>query len=335
MPSLSSCPACGYKLDSKMSGERIDRKGVLATYDYLPEKQVDVLHFLHRFTLASQQQIATTFFNAANPKDAKISCSKHLSSLERHGLIQRHAGGPRHNNKIFYSLTPGGMFCCEVEARGDTRTVKRLKEVKAHALLTSAHAKHHLYVVDVMSSFVRAERRGEGELTDYWGDREVSYVFPFLGSRRQLQPDSTFVWSTEKQAHLAWLELENRKGSSDQFVEKTIKYFYFANAGNQPGDVYKVALGIDRFPPLLVVTVRRTQLHSLRRGIIKGALQSKTGTLPDISRRIVIGLAALDDVRNDGVFAPVWEAPLQARGLLGLEELFGLRDQREEAHFRH
>jgi hypothetical protein len=325
VPVTTHCPVCGYQLTSQNTGERIDRKAVLAIYDGLPGKQVDVLFFLHRFVLASQQQISDTFFDAENPRDRKISASKHLASLLNKGLVERHVGGPRHNGKVFYSLTPSGMFACEVEARGGTRNVKRLRDVKAHSLLSSVHAKHHLAVVDVMASFVRAERRGEGELLTYAGDKETTFSFVHLGSRRKIQPDSALLWSSNNRAFNAFLELENRKSSSEQFVEKIVKYLWFSQAGNNVGDVYKQTLGVNSFPPLLVVAVRKGQLPGLRQATIKGVLEAHVGTLPEVSKRVVVALAALDDIRETSVFGECWQAPLQARGPMGFEELFSLR----------
>jgi hypothetical protein len=324
VPVTSHCPACGYQLTAKKSGENIDRKSVLQIYDGLPEKQTDILWFLARFTVASQQQISDTFFDAANPWDRKISASKHLSSLERHGLVERHDGGPRHHGKVFYSLSPSGMFWCEVEVKGGTGNVKRLRDVKAKALLSSVHANHHLATVDVMSSFVRPERQGEGELLWYQGDKAVTYNYLYGGSRRKLQPDSTFLWSAGGQAYNCWLEIENKKSSSDLFVEKVRKYAWFSVAGEHPGDTFRQTLGVNTFPPLLVVCVRRGQLPGLRQAVIRGVLASRIGTIRNISRRVVIGLACLDDVREVGVFGEVWEAVLQARGPLGFEGLSGL-----------
>jgi hypothetical protein len=314
MPILSHCPACGYQLASKIPGEKIDRKAVLQIYDGLPEKQVDILFFLSRFIVASQQQLADTFFTASNPRDRKISCSKHLASLLNKGLVERHAGGPRLNGRVFHSLSPAGMFACEVEVHGDTRSVKRLRDVKAHSLLSSVHVAHHLATVDVMSSFVRAEREGRGELLLYAGDKQITYNFLHLGSRRKIQPDSTLLWSANNTAYNCWLEIENKPNCSEQFVEKVMKYCWFESAGDQQGDTYRRTLGVNSFPPLLVVAVRRGQLPGLRQAAVRGVLEAHVGTIPKVAERVVIALAALDDIREVGALGPCWEIPLQATG---------------------
>ena len=57
-------------------------------------------------------------------------------------------------------------------------------------------------------------------------------------------------------------------------------------------------------------------------------MQAKVGTLQEVSKEVVIGLAALDDVVNEGVMSEVWEPVLQGLGRLGLvsfEALFNLR----------
>lgn len=322
LPVLSHCPACGYALAARKQGQRIDRKVVLATYDNLPEKQVSILDFLVTFTVASQLTLADVFSDAASQRERKISISKHLASLHKHGLVERIEGGPRHNGKVFYAPTEAGMFAYEVERRGDTRNVKKLKQVKAHTLLCSTHSKHDLAVTEVMSSFVRTEREGRGELTGYWPDKSITYNFVHGGSRRKLQPDSTFIWSSSGQALNGWLEVENKKAYSDLFAEKVMKYVWFEY--NERGETFRRTLATNRFPVLLVVAVRRGQVPGLRQAILKGVLGAHVGTIPDIAKRVVIGLACLDDVREEGVFSDIWEGVLQAKAPLSFPDLYDL-----------
>ena len=108
---------------------------------------------------------------------------------------------------------------------------------------SSIHFQHHLYLADVACSFIAEERKGHGELLDFRGDGEVCYVFPFLGSRRRLQPDSTLLWTDGKKPFLFWLELENRHSTLRDAEEKIRKYLYMEQAGYNPGDYFKQVLG--------------------------------------------------------------------------------------------
>jgi hypothetical protein len=216
------------------------------------------------------------------------------------------------------------MFVCQVEERQDARKIKRVKESQAHSILSSIHSRHRQGINDVMTSFVKAERHDLGELTGYWGDRDITYIFSSGGSRRRLQPDSTFLWSANGRGHLAWLELENSRASVADLEEKIKKYLGFESAGYNRGDTFKKALAVDQFPPLLVVAAKPSQLPGLRRAILHGVLEAHVGTIQDVATRVVIGLTSLDLIREYGALGDVWEPVLQAKGLCNFTGLFDL-----------
>lgn len=322
----TTCPACGHAFGGKKQEQKIDRKATLATYDKLREVQQEILFNLYRFTFLSLQQVADTFFDATEKNKRKELAGKHLAVLRSAGLVIEEQRRDQHSKKFYYPSREG-MFVCQVEEKQDARKVKRVKESQAHNILSSIHSRHRQGINDVMTSFVKAERHGLGELVFYAGDREVTYIFSAGGSRKRLQPDSTFLWSANGKGHLGWLELENSRASVADLEDKIHKYLQFENAGYSRGDTYRIALAVDQFPPLLVVAVKRGQLPGLRRAIVHGVLHAQVGTLGDVAKRVVVGLACLDDIREEGVLGDdVWESPLH--GLtrrLGLKELFTLR----------
>lgn len=98
------------------------------------------------------------------------------------------------------------------------------------------------------------------------------------------------------------------------------------HAGKYQGDTYKVLTGQNAFPFLLVVGVKRGHLGGLSQAIVSGVLQAQVGTLQEISKEVVVGLACLDDVVDIGVLGEVWEPVLQGLGrLVSFGELFSLR----------
>ena len=317
-----TCPACGHQWGGRREEQRIDRKAALAAYDKLREVQQEILFTLYRLDILSQQTIGDTFFQATESKKRNETAGKNLVVLERAGLVVRHDAEAKYHFKVFYSLSPEGMYACtNVEKQG--RPIRKVRESKAKALKSSIHFQHHLYLADVVCSFIAEERKGHGELLDFQGDGEVCYVFPFLGSRRRLQPDSTVLWTNGEEPYLFFLELENRHSTLRDAEEKVKKYVFMSAAGYNTGDYFRKTLGQTEFPPLLIVGVRRNQLIGLRRSIINGVLQAHAGMLPDVSRRVVIALAALDDIKAQGVLGTCWECPLQAKAC-GFEALFRL-----------
>jgi hypothetical protein len=311
-----TCPSCGHQYGGRKEEQKIDRKVALAAYDRLKSPNPEILQNLYRFQTMSQQQIGSCFFDAASPKKRSELAAYHLRDLAKAGLVEPVTPTARHHYKNFYTPSSSGMFVGQTLAAGDARSIKRVKESKAHKLLSSIHANHHLYIVDSLAGFVKAEYRGEGQLT-YWGDREVNYVFGYLGSRRRIQPDATCIWSTPSNAYTFWVEMENRLGSIDEMVEKIRKYIFFSVAGDFRGDVFRQTLGVDQFPVLLVVAARRNQVKTLRQAIITGVLSAKVGTIQEMARKVVIGLAALDDIKREGALGHrVWEPVLQHGGTL-------------------
>jgi len=325
---VTTCPACGNRWGGKRQAQQVNRKAALQTWDKLKDVQQDMCWFSYRFKVGTKQQLADAFFSTRKDKKVRWNITKnHLNHLVSVGLVIRHEGDKKHNHRAFYYLTPEGVYCCQAEERKGGRNVKKIKALKAPELIDSPKWKHALYLNDVMASFITAERKGLGELQAYWGDYERVFRFKSLGGSQRLLPDSTILWTDGERTYLCWLELENRRGSYDDIVEKIRKYILLWRAGNFSGDTYKVETGQDAFPVLLVVGVKRGELPGLRQAIISGVLAAKVGTLQEISKHVVIGLAALDDVVDIGVLAAgVWESPLQGSGRLhSFEELFGLR----------
>ena len=307
--------ACGHIWGGRKQEQKIDRKAALVAYDRLKSPNAEILWNLFRFQTMSQQQVGDCFFDAASPKKRSELAGYHLGHLSRVGLVEPVPPTAQHHYKAFFTPSHSGMFIGQTLEQGDARKIKRVKESKAHKLLSSIHANHHLFVADSLAGFVKAEYRGEGQLT-YWGDREGNYVFGYLGSRQRIQPDATCIWSTEERAYKFWVEVENRLGSLDEMVEKIKKYIFFSVAGDRRGDVFRRSLGVNQFPVLLVVAARKNQLPSLRQAIINGVLRGCPRPIPETAKKVVIALAALDDIREVGVLGPVWEAPLQATGRL-------------------
>jgi DNA-binding transcriptional ArsR family regulator len=219
----TTCPACGHAFGGKKQEQKIDRKETLAAYDRLREVQQDILFNLYRFTFLSLQQVADTFFDATEKNKRKELAGKHLAVLRSAGLVIEEQRRDQHSKK-FYSPSREGMFVCQVEEKQDARKVKRVRESQAHVILSSIHANHRQGINDVMTSFLKAERHGLGELTYYAGDREVTYIFSSGGSRRRLQPDSTFLWSADGKGCLAWLEFENSRACVADLEDKVKKY---------------------------------------------------------------------------------------------------------------
>jgi hypothetical protein len=52
-------------------------------------------------------------------------------------------------------------------------------------------------------------------------------------------------------------------------------------------------------------------------------LQAHAGTIQDVATRVVIGLTSLDLIREYGALGDVWEAVLQAWGLVPFTDLYG------------
>jgi hypothetical protein len=198
------------------------------------------------------RQIADTYFDAATKDKRSELAGKHLAVLRSAGFLTEEQRHDQHSKKFYYPSREG-MFVCQVEEKQDARKIKRVKESQAHSILSSIHSRHRQGINDVMTSFLKAERHGLGELTYYAGDRDITYIFSSGGSRRRLQPDSTFLWSANGKGYLAWLELENSRASVADLEEKVKKYLQFESAGYSRGDTYRQALAVDRFPPLLVV----------------------------------------------------------------------------------
>jgi hypothetical protein len=319
----TTCPACGHQFGGKKLEQRIDRKAALAAYDKLRLVQQDILFNLYRFTFLSLRQIADTYFDAAEKDKRSELAGKHLAVLKAKGLVVEEQRRDQHSKKFYYPSREG-MFVCQVEERQDARKIKRVKESQAHSILSSIHSRHRQGINDVMTSFVKAERHDLGELTGYWGDRDITYIFSSGGSRRRLQPDSTFLWSANGRGHLAWLELENSRASVADLEEKIKKYLGFESAGYNRGDTFKKALAVDQFPPLLVVAAKPSQLPGLRRAILHGVLEAHVGTIQDVATRVVIGLTSLDLIREYGALGDVWEPVLQAKGLCNFTGLFDL-----------
>lgn len=310
-----TCPACGHQFGGKKQEQKIDRKAALLAYDKLRPVQQDILWSLYRFIFLSRQQVADTYFDAIDPGKRSELAGKHLHAIKARGLLIEEQRHDQHDKKFYYPSREG-MFVCQVEEKQDARKIKRVKESQAHNILSSIHARHRQGINDVMMSFVKAERRGLGELIYYAGDRDITYIFSAGGSRKRLQPDSTFMWSASGRGFLAWLELENSRASAVDLEEKIHKYLQFESAGYSRGDTYRKALAVDQFPSLLVVAAKRSQLPGLRRAIVHGVLHAQVGTLGEVSKRVVVGLACLDDVVDIGVLGEVWEAPLQGTGRL-------------------
>lgn len=316
-----TCPACGHISGGKIPEQKIDRKAALVAYDRLKSLNAQILWNLYRFQTMSQQQVGDCFFDAASPKKRSELAGYHLGHLTKVGLVEAIEPTAQHHYKNFFTPSPSGMFIGQTLEQGDARKIKRVKDSKAHVLLSSIHANHHLFVIDSLVGFVKAEQHGEGQLY-YWGDREVNYVFGWMGSRRRIQPDATCIWSIKKRAYNFWVEVENRLGSLDEMVEKVRKYLFFAVAGDFRGDVFRRTMGVNEFPVLLVVAARRNQVKGLRQAILTGVLSAQVGTIQDVATRVVIALAALDDIKCEGVLGPVWEAVLQAQGPVGFINLF-------------
>jgi hypothetical protein len=293
----------------------VDRKTTLANYDRLRSIQQDILFNTYRFVFLSRRQVADTYFDAANPGKRSELAGKHLAVLRSKGFVVEEQRHDQHDKKFYYP-SPGGMFVCATEEKQDARQVKRVKESQAHAILSSIHSRHRQGINDVMTSFIKAERHGLGELTYYAGDREVTYIFSAGGSRRRLQPDSTFLWSANGRGYLVWLELENSRASVADLEAKILKYLLFESAGHNTGDAYRKALAVNRFPPLLVVAANPNQLPGLRQATLRGVLSAHVGTIPDVAKRVVIGLSYLDDVMDIGQLGECWQAPLQGTGRL-------------------
>lgn len=66
----------------------------------------------------------------------------------------------------------------------------------------------------------------------------------------------------------------------------------------------------------MIVAVHRNEIPGIRQAVLRGVLGAGCGTLQDIAKRVVVGLACLDDVVDIGVLGEVWEAPLQGTGRL-------------------
>jgi hypothetical protein len=281
--------------------------------------------FLYRHRLATTLQLANAFFTANEERHRKNTAKNHLNHLINVGLVQRLDGDGRHHNRAFYTLTDAGVFCCQAEEKMGGCNVKRIKTLRASELLDSQKWKHHSYIVDVMASFSAAERRGDGTLLDYRGDGDTRFAFPFLGSTRRLQPDSMFTWSSGGKAYTAFLELENRHASFADVENKIRKYVMMESAGSSRGDYFRKTLGVNQFPPVLIVVVHSNELPGMRQAVLRGVLGASCGTLQDLAKRVVIGLAALDDVVDIGAQGECWECPLQGTGRLHtLDEVFGL-----------
>ncbi len=329
-----TCPDCGARIGGIREVQRVDRKGALQTWETLTPTAQEVLRLLYRFRLASHWQVGDAIYLDSNAANRKNRAKNQLVRLQKLGLVQRLDGEKKHHGMAFYSLTDEGIFCCQAEQKAGGKHVKKVKSLKARELLDSPAWKHHRYLTDVMASFAAAEKAGLGELLDCHGDGQVTYHYKSVGGKKSLRPDSTILWSDGHDTYLCWLELEHKHATLDEFVEKIKKYVQFSRAGSQPGDAYKVATGQNEFPVLLVVAVkgsqfdanRQGQLGGLRKSILRGVLQGAGGEgLPDISRRIVVGLTGLEDIKHEGVLSEVWEPVLQRGGtLVGFEGLFRL-----------
>lgn len=324
--SVVTCPTCGEIIGGKREASTVDRREALGAWQGLSETAREVVWFLYRHRLASHWQIGDAIYLDSNAGNRKNRAKNVLHRLQKLGLVQRLDGGKKHHGRAFFSLSDAGIFCCQAEAKAGGRNVKKLKSLKPHELLDSPAWRHHYFLTDVMASFINAERRGLGELIDYHGDGEMDYRFVAASiGTKHLRPDATVLWSDGQRPYLCWLELEHRHATLDDAAEKIKKYVLFSRAGSQPGNTYKRLTGQNQFPVLLVIAVKASQLSGLRQSIIRGVLAGCGGeTLPEVSKRVVVGLVALDDIREHGVLGPCWEAVIQARGLVRFEELFGL-----------
>ena len=114
-----NCPACGYVWGGRRPEQKIDRKAALLAYDKLREVQQDILRTLYRLDILSQQTIGDTFFQATESKKRNELAGKHASVLQRAGLVVRHNPEAKYHFKVFYGLSPEGMYACaNVEKEG-------------------------------------------------------------------------------------------------------------------------------------------------------------------------------------------------------------------------
>lgn len=323
-----TCPDCGAKIGGKREAQRVDRRGALETWEALSETAREVVWFLYRHRLVSHWQVGDAIYLDKDAGNRKNRAKNILTRLQKLGLVQRLDGEKKHHGRAFFSLTDAGIFCCQSEEKAGGKHVKKVKSLKPQELLDSPAWRHHYYLTDVMVSFGNAEKRGLGELLDYHGDGEMDYKFvaPSIGTKH-LRPDGTVMWTEGSRPYLCWIELEHRHATLDDAVEKVKKYVLFSRAGSQPGDTCKRLTGQNEFPVLLVVAVKASQLPGLRQAIIRGVLAGCGGeTLPEVSKRVVIGLAALEDIKELGVLGDtVWDPVLQRGGsLVALDGLFEL-----------
>lgn len=261
MPAIRTCPDCGHVFAGTRGGQRVDRRKALEAWGKLRDVQRDICWFLYRHRLVTKLQIASAYFTARDEGNRKNSAQNNLNHLMTVGLIRRMEGERKQHYRVFYTLTVEGVYACQAEEKNAGSKVRRIKALKADELLDSPRWRHHLYVTDVLTTFVAAERRGQGDLLDYRVDGETCFVFPFLGSRRRLQPDAMFTWSTHAGAQLAFLELENKHSSLADAEEKIRKYVWMESAGTFRGDYFRRTLAVNKFPVLLVVGVRKAQIN--------------------------------------------------------------------------
>lgn len=304
-----TCPQCGYEWQNKTGPRHIpnlDRKKTLGGYEELTEVQREILLQVYRYELMTLSQVGTLFSDAVRQRDRNDYASRQLAVLVRRGLVERYTTGNSRNRLTFFSLTDAGMYISI--SRENRRSIKRVRESKGRRLASSIFWRHHLATVDVA---VAVARTPGGELVDWVRDGSLRYRVRGLGTTYNLWPDGRGVLLAKGQLHIFHVEVENHESSNEKVIEKVFKYCLFerSNGGND----YKRQLAVNRFPPCLFTAVRRSQLPLLRQAIVMGTFRSGY-TLQEASKRLVFGLAALDDLKRMGAGGPVLEPVIQGLG---------------------
>lgn len=300
----------------------IDRQGprreALQAYEYrLTKRQQDFLWLLHDFQVMTVEQISRLFSDepdGAYPRRCLQELVHHDLAI-RHDLAYKPSG---YRTNTVYSLSPSGVYVCEVISRGP-RNIRTVRKPFPEQILQPYRLPHHLMTVDVGVSFKSLRNREFGELMEW--NLKVEYRFPWQGALRKIIPDGHGLWCTDEFLNSFIVECV-RSRQYAHLMRRIRNYNYW-----QQSKAFEKDEGTHTVPPILFITT--PSLHQeVFRAIVFGTLAAHVG-VAEAARNLVFGLAVLDDLKAEGPFANIWEAPLQGTGPLGFQELLLLLGNRE------
>jgi len=247
----------------------------------------------------SRSQIGNLFSWSPNDEIHNKVAARQLEALIDAGLVERHEP-PSCRYQHLYSLTHDGTYVADT-VRG--KFVRRPRSPFPSKLLKPERLGHHLDLVSTGVAFANKRiNEGYGELSE-WEQESVEYKFSWLGSRHVIRPDARFLWWTgDGELFPVHVELHG-ENPTKTVVEKIKKYCYFQVSGSYRTETLTPA-------PVLIVS-RHRLVETMGKAVIQAVLKSRL-TIPKAAQELVVGVAKLESLIEEGPFGRVWYLPLQA-----------------------